>query len=387
MTFVPEPNYVGTPPAVVYQVTDSVGGKASSTYTPTVIPPPTARPDTTSAGWDVIQTMNVLTSATVAGTFNASLGTGDSAATGTTLAAGSIRLCAPTDTAPNCNIDASGSVVIANQGTYTLNPTTGVITFDPLPTFTGPATAVTYSITDALGQKSSTTYTPTVGAPPAPTVLPDAQSTGYDVTQTYNPTSNDTANTNFPLNVTTVKLCQPATTTPPVPAQVPPNCDLTTLTTDDGVYTVNTTTGAVEFNPAASLTGTVATPIIYQAKDSINRTVNSTITPTIGLPPQPTAVPDTSTGAFDTNQLISPLPNDQDTDAIPLLPGTLKLCGNNPVQTPNNCTQTSLFVPGQGSYVVDPVTGIVTFDPLPTFSGNATPITYQAANKAGQTVR
>jgi CshA-type fibril repeat protein len=330
--------------------------------------------------------MNVLTSATVAGTFNASLGTGDSPATGTTLAAGSIRLCAPTDTAPNCNIDASGSVVIANQGTYTLNPTTGVITFDPLPTFTGPATAVTYSITDALGQKSSTTYTPTVGAPPAPTVLPDAQSTGYDVTQTYNPTSNDTANTNFPLNVTTVKLCQPATTTPPVPAQVPPNCDLTTLTTDDGVYTVNTTTGAVEFNPAASFTGTVATPIIYQAKDSINRTVNSTITPTIGLPPQPTAVPDTSTGAFDTNQSITPLPNDQDTDAIPLLPATLKLCGNNPVQTPNNCTQTSLFVPGQGSYVVDPATGIVTFDPLPTFSGNATPIKYQAANKAGQTV-
>jgi CshA-type fibril repeat protein len=181
-------------------------------------------------------------------------------------------------------------------------------------------------------------------------------------------------------------LCQPATTNPPVSAEVPPNCTLTSLTTVDGVYTVNTTTGEVEFNPASTFSGTVANPINYQVTDSINRTITSTITPTIGPPPGPTAAPDTSTGNYDTNQTIDPLANDPDNPAIPLLPATLKLCGINPIETPNNCTQTSLFVPGEGSYVLDPATGLVTFDPLPTFSGTATPIKYQAANDAGQVV-
>jgi CshA-type fibril repeat protein len=90
VTFTPVNNFTGTAKPVVYTVKDSVGQSASTTYTPTIIPPPTVRPDTTTAGWDVTQNMNVLSSATVPGTFNSSLNTGDSAGTGTTLAPGSI---------------------------------------------------------------------------------------------------------------------------------------------------------------------------------------------------------------------------------------------------------------------------------------------------------
>jgi hypothetical protein len=61
----------------------------------------------------------------------------------------------------------------------------------------------------------------------------------------------------------------------------------------------------------------------------------------------------------------------------------LKLCGS--TQTPNNCTQTSLTVAGEGTYTVN-ANGTVTFDPLPTFRGTAAAVTYQAADTLGQFV-
>jgi uncharacterized repeat protein (TIGR02059 family) len=370
VTFDPLPTFTGTATPIQYSITDSRGQLATNTITPTINPPaaPSATPDTITTNWDVSQTYTPLSNDTANASFP--------------LLANSVKLCASNETPNNCT---QTTLTVAGEGTYTVNPD-GSVSFDPLPTFTGTATPIKYQAKDSLNRFVDSTISPIIGAPPAPSASPDAQSTGYDVTQNYTPTSNDTANTNFPLNLTTVKLCQPATTNPPVSAQVPPNCTLTSLTTADGVYTVNPTTGAVEFNPAATFSGTVATPIKYQVKDSINRTVDSTITPTIGAPPGPTAVADTSSGNYDTNQTIDPLANDPDNPAIPLLPATLKLCGINPVETPNNCTQTSLFVPGQGSYVLDPATGLVTFDPLPTFSGTATPIKYQAANDSGQFV-
>jgi CshA-type fibril repeat protein len=58
---------------------------------------------------------------------------------------------------------------------------------------------------------------------------------------------------------------------------------------------------------------------------------------------------------------------------FPLLASSVKLCGIDPAQTPNSCTQTSVTVPGEGTYTVNP-DGTVTFNPLPTFVGQvATP--------------
>ena len=38
---------------------------------------------------------------------------------------------------------------------------------------------------------------------------------------------------------------------------------------------------------------------------------------------------------------------------------------------------TTLTIPSQGTYVLDPVTGVITFTPALGFQGTATPVTYR----------
>ena len=47
---------------------------------------------------------------------------------------------------------------------------------------------------------------------------------------------------------------------------------------------------------------------------------------------------------------------------------------------------TSLVVPGEGTWNVDPVTGAITFTPEPGFQGDPTPVDYQVTNVLGVTV-
>jgi CshA-type fibril repeat protein len=337
-----------------------------------VIPPPTVVPDTSTGPWDTNQTRNVITN---------NVNTGDSAAAGTTLAAGSVRLCAPTDTAPNCTIDASGSVVIANQGTYTVDPTTGVVTFDPLPTFKGTATAVTYSVTDALGQKSSTTYTPTISAPPAPAADPETTTGIKGAAQTIDLLPGDTTfDPAITLDPASVKLCGIS------PAEVMPNCTQSSLTVS-GVGTYSVSNGVMTFTPEPNYTGTTS-PVSYQVTDSLGGKATSTYTPTV-IPP-PTVVPDTSTGPWDTNQTRNVITNNVNTGdsaaaGTTLAAGSVRLCA--PTDTAPNCTvdaSGSVVIANQGTYTVDPATGVVTFDPLPTFTGTATPVTYSVTDALGQ---
>jgi len=386
MTFTPLPNYVGTPPPVVYQVTDSVGGKASSTYTPTVIPPPILVPDTSTGPWDTNQTRNVVTN---------NVNTSDSAAAGTTLAAGSVRLCAPSDTAPNCTVDASGSVVIANQGTYTLDPATGIVTFDPLPTFTGTATPVTYSVTDALGQKSSTTYTPTVTVPPVPTATPDTVellpgqskvfSSIFDGQTGDTDPALATKGTGAPdLTNSSVCLLTPGTTT----------CDADGIVTipGEGTYTLNATTGIVTYAALSSATPGAKTPVTYQITDGLGRSVTSTLTPTIT--PPPVANPDFSTGVQGAIQTLSPVGNDRpgggaSTELFPdtraQVPSGIFLCAAN--QPPPDCAATTVDVFENnvklGTLTVA-ATGLVTFTPEPNFVGTTPAIGYQLPDNLGQ---
>jgi CshA-type fibril repeat protein len=170
-------------------------------------------------------------------------------------------------------------LTIAGEGTYTVNAN-GTVTFDPLPTFNGTATAVRYQVADTLGQVANTTITPTVRAPRAPTPTPDTNTGNWDTNQTISPLANDRAGeTTAPLVASTVKLCGVAPS-----AQTPNNCTQTSLTiTNQGTYTVNAD-GTVTFDPLSSFHGT-ATPIRYQATDVMGRIVNSLITPTVEPPP------------------------------------------------------------------------------------------------------
>ena len=353
VSFTPDTNWSGTPTPVAYQVTDSTNQKVSSTYAPTVTAKPTATNDTSSGAWNVNQTISPF--------LNDSISTGHPLST--------LKLCGSGETPNTCSVT---TLVVENQGTYSINAN-GTVTFDPLPTFTGTATAVRYQAVDDLGQYVNATITPSVTPPPAPVAAADTSNNYLNVVQTKNPLDNDTTSDPLiTLDEASVRLCGGS--------QVKPNCTATSVVVTGGAYSVNTTTGIISFTPDNNWSGT-APAVTYQVTDSTNQTVSATYIPTVY--PKPSATNDTSTGAHDANQTISPFGNDSFGGNWPAVLTTLKLCG--PSETPNNCTQASLTVSGQGTFTVN-VNGTVTFDPLPTFSGTATPVTYQATDTLGQFV-
>jgi CshA-type fibril repeat protein len=344
----------GTQTPITYRVTDGAGLTASSTLTAIVPAPPTAVADTSSGAWNTTQTKSVLAN--------------DSAATGLTLDSTTLKLCDPASSqvSPNCN---ATSVTIANQGTYSV--VSGSIQFVPLISFTGTATAVSYQISDSLGQSVSTTYTPTVVAPVAPVAVNDTSSGPLNTAQVKTVLANDTTAAGVTLTATSVKLCSSG--------QTSPNCNATTVTiANQGTYTVNTTTGDVTFIPVTGWSGT-ATAVAYQVTANSGQVVSATYTPTVI--PAPTVVADTTSGAWNTVQTSNVLANDAAASGTTLTASTLKLCSTG--QTAPNCNATSVTIANQGTYAI--VNGQIQFNPLSTFAGTATPVSYQVTDALGQT--
>ena len=353
MTFTPLATYTGTPPPLKYVISDSAGNLASSTYTPTVIPPPAATADSSTGAKGAAQTIAPLSN--------------DSAATGATLVASSVKLCGATDTAPSCT---ATSVAVSGQGTYTVDATTGAITFTPLASFTGTATPVTYSVTDSVGQKASTTYTPRVVPPPTATA--DFTTGPQGVAQSVDPSANDSAATGATLVASSVKLCGASDTAP--------NCTATSVSVSgQGTYTVDQSTGRITFTPLPSFTGP-ATPVTYSITDSLGSKASSTYSPS--FIPASVAVPDDSRGAQGATQTVNPLTNDVPGSGATLTASSVRLCGAS--DTAPNCTATSVSIVGQGTYDVDASTGRVSFVPLASFTGTATSVTYGVTDSNGQ---
>jgi uncharacterized repeat protein (TIGR02059 family)/LPXTG-motif cell wall-anchored protein len=367
ITFTPEPGFTGSPDPLPYTVADNYGVKASSTYTPNVVPGPDANPDTTTGGQGLPQTINLLTNPD---------GT-DTAASGATLVASSVKLCAASEVAPNCT---KTSVTIADVGTYSVDAT-GKMTFTPVAGFTGTPAPLAYTVTDSNGVKDDSTYTPTVIA--KPTAFADTTSGPQGVAQSIVVTNNDSAAAGQDLVTPSVTLSCPATPATPTCVR---NANGTVTITGQGTYSASAADGTVVFTPLPTFTGT-AKPVVYTVKDDLDQSATSTYTPTVI--PAPVAVADTSKNGQDINQTINVLGNDTiPANGNPLDPTSVKLCAladasaNPPVaaEVSPNCSLTSLTVPGEGTYTVNPTTGVITFDPEPGFTGPATRINYQVSD-------
>ncbi len=360
--------YTGTPTALGYQVTDSLGRVVNSTYTPTVVPTPTATPDAQTGAFATNQTYTPASN--------------DTAGLGTALDVTSVRLCPTNATAPFTSNNCSATSVTTADGVYSLDTTTGTVTFDPSNSFSGVATVpVNYVVADALGQYASSTITPTV-TPPGASVATANTTTGVvGASQSVNLLTNDTAPSGVTFTASSARLCAPGTSAP--------NCVSTTVDVPNvGAYSV--TNGTVTFTPCTSAvtanctTGTAftgtPTALGYQVSDSLGRVVNSTYTPTV-VPP-PTASGDGSQGVKGQPQTIALITNDVPGDGIaPLDPTTIRLCGSS--ETAPNCTRQSLTISGEGTYTINP-SGTVTFTPDPDFVGSSTPQRYVVADVLGQ---
>jgi CshA-type fibril repeat protein len=364
ITFDPLPTFVGTAAAVKYAVTDSTGQLAGATVTPTVSNPavPVATPDAKA-----VIAGGTVTFATITGANGLATATGG-------LNASMTCLITPGSSPDAC--DADGIVTVAGVGTYTLNTTTGVVTLVADPSATqGTKASLKYQVTDMFGQKATSTLTPTI--PPAPSATSDTSTGAFDTNQTISVLTNDTVVSPVTFVVTSVKLC--ATT-----ATANSACTLTTLTVSgEGTYTANAN-GTITFDPLPTFVGTAAA-VKYAVTDSTGQLAGATVTPTVSNPAAPTATADApASGVFDTNQTVSLLANDMPgTSSLPLLASTLRLCPLAAVTpfTTTNCnlvpTQSAPLITADGSYWIDPVTGVLTFDPASTFVGTVTqPIRY-----------
>jgi LPXTG-motif cell wall-anchored protein len=386
MTFTPEPGFTGTPAPLAYTVLDSNGVKASSTYTPTVIAKPIARPDVTTGNKDVNQVINLITNP-------AASGTDAPGVTGVTLDPASVRLCAidnPATTVneaqspPNCT---ATTLIVAGVGTYTVDAT-GQMTFDPLPTYTGTPAPVTYIVRDSSGQVANSTYTPTVFAPP--TVRPDTSVGPQGVAQTRNVITNtvntgDSANGAATLDLASLAISCPSGTT--TPAAIAPTAEVTctfgpngeVIMAGQGTYTIDPNNpGSLIFTPEPGFVGT-AIGVKYSITDSNGQTSSTTYTPTVL--PAPSARDDYSVAEQGATQWISPIGNDTGSAEAKLLPGTVFLCRTG--EPPPDCEATEVVIPGQGKFTVSAF-GVVKFVPEPGFTGTVTPLNYQVADSLGQ---
>ena len=157
------------------------------------------------------------------------------------------------DPATGLTTDAP-SVTVEGEGAYTINPSTGEVTFTPDPSFTGTAKGVEVTLSAPVGRnkdgkiqqdyiKTATAkYTPTVTpitVTPTDKVSADVQNVPQTQTPTFDLSNDKTA------EITSKKLVDPATGQP---------TDETTVTVaGEGRYTIDPTTGAVTFTPEKRL--------------------------------------------------------------------------------------------------------------------------------------
>ncbi|MGZ0152100.1 Ig-like domain-containing protein [Kribbella sp. WER1] len=349
VTFDPLHGFTGVGTPITYQVLDKNGTSARAELTVSVAAPgpPVANPDTitTLQGRTVVAPV---------------LDNDRPGPTGAALKPGSVRLL--TATQPVL------SLVVPGQGKYVVKAD-GKVLFDPIPSFSGTATAVGYQVADGNGAVGRSTLTVRV-TKVQPDASDDTASTPYGRPITVNVLANDDAgDPSVPLVPSTVRLIDPATKLPTA-----------TLVVKGQAKYVTTADGTIEVTPAAKFTG-AATPVTYRVADVNGTTTPATLTVTVAKPAPPTAEPDTATGKQNVPLRVSPLANDLPGVGTVLDPHSLTL-----VDPADGSLAKLVKIPGQATYQVN-ADGTVTVDPLPAFTGTGAKVTYRVSDEFGQTAR
>ena len=352
VTFKPNKDFTGTPDPATVEVKDKNGTPATATYTPTVTPVvPTATPKETTGKQGQPQTQET----------ESMFKQGDEVA--------------PIDKTTVKLVDPSGNEVTTmpamkdgkEVGTYTIDPTTGVITFQPNKDFVGTPDPAKVVAKDTNGTKVETTYTPTV-TPVVPTAEPKETKDVQGATQTGKPTFTPGAD-EVPMGDDTPATFEDGSKEKVIPGE--------------GTYTV-APDGTVTFVPEKTFTGT-GTGVTVKRVDKNGTPVTAKYTPTV-LPATPTATPAETTdiqGALqkglpqflggrvsvDGVQKIVPIDETKPLELID--PSTGKVTNE-------------IVVPGEGTYTV--YNGVVEFRPEPQFVGKAKGVTVQRVDVNGTPV-
>lgn len=351
LTFTPFTGYSGTVD-LPYSVKDSSGALAApAVIHVTIVPPPAAGDDAT--------TTPLNTPVTFGGSTVPSPATNDLAGNGAVLVPGSIDL---DPTTPGQQTSKT-----TPEGTFTLDPATGNVTFTPVAGFTGTATTP-YTIKDDLGQTSNVANISVTIAPPKPTAAPDNTTTPINTPVKLNPIANDNGN-GVALDPCTIDL-DPST----------PGQQTSFTVVGKGTFVLNAGVCDVTFTPETGFTGTVTTPYTIGQKGNPSNISNPAdltvvVNATPAAQPDQTRTPYNTPVTFGAGGVAAPSANDKAPTGKTINPGSIDL-------DPSTATEDkSITVPGQGTWTAD-ANGNVTFTPVAGFTGVAT-ITYTIKDSSG----
>ena len=363
--FQPEPQFTGTATGVEVQREDTNGTPVKAKYTPTVTPVKPTGEDVTSE--DIQGAEQNGTPKFTPGNPNVAITITDEQPA---------KLIDPETGKPT----DKNKVVIPGEGTYTIDPKSGEVTFQPEPQFTGQATGVTVQVKDANGTPVEASYTPKVkGVTPTATPakskgiqgkpqtgLPEFK--GGTVTVNGVPKTIEIDETKAP------KLLDPETGEPTDEPVVIPG---------EGTYTIED--GKVKFQPEPQFTGK-GEGVEVQRVDKNGTPVTAKYTPKV-VPVTPTGEDKTSVG-----------PKGQPQTGTPEFQGgSVKIKGKEETVEIDKDVPAKLIDPktgdpvdfvtvdGEGTYTIDK-DGKVTFTPEPEFLGTATGVTVQRQDKNGTPV-
>ncbi len=291
-----------------------------------------------------------------------------------------------------------GEVEVEGEGTYSIDSTTGVVTFKPLPTFKGEGRGVNVQVsvmaTDSEGNQVPVTskgkYTPTVtGVTPT---AKEATSTGIQgETQKGIPTFT-AGDVEVPIKDNSAVLLD---------KQGNPVAAGTAVNAEDangnkvGEYTIDPTSNTVTFTPTDKAYVGKVLPANVQAEDVNGTTVKTTYTPTI-VGVKPTATPAESTN----------IQGEVQSGVVAFAPGKATISGTEKtvalkensakLLNADGSVPTEATVPAYkedgvtqvGTYSIDPATNTVTFTPTDkTYTGKVLPANVQAEDVNGSTVK
>ena len=331
ITFTPDKRYVGTPAPVTVKRVDKNGTEVTATYTPTLT---RVTPTSTNAESTGLQ--------------------GQPQSGKPTFSPGDQAV--PIDmTKPMTFGNGTDTLVVANQGTYTIN-SDGFVTFQPVKQFTGKATPVMLKRVDANGTEITASYTPEVTK--VTPISTNAESTGIqgqpqNGTPTFTP--GDSA---VPIDMDSPMTFEDGQSKNSIPGV--------------GVYTINSD-GSITFTPDKRYVGT-PNPVTVKRVDKNGTEVTATYTPTV-TKVTPTGNSATSTGPQGVPQT-----------------GTPTFAGGDPLVPIDESVEPTFEdgskeknIPGQGTYTIAP-DGSVTFTPNKQFVGKPNPISVKRVDKNGTPV-
>lgn len=358
ITFTPVKGYSGVATPAGYRLTDSGSRTADSTYTPTVTKPAPPNPVAkTSTG----------------------LGTAAQSVAVDVPAGASVTLLDNGTEVP--------AVTRSGEGTYGWDGTAGRLTFSPVAGFVGVAGAVTYRVTDAYAQHGDATYTATVTTPPPPDA-PDRTTAGVGVTpQTATlpvPASgsislidadgNPTTSLFFPAKGTYTLTLVPAATSTGVSTATSTGVSTAAFAGASAAGTVpnpsqQAGSALVTFTPVLGFHGQLP-PVPYQVTDAYGQTAHATYTPLVTIPGPPAPPSQHTTGPVDQTQTAHL---------------TVPSGGSITLLDARRRPATMVRIPRQGTYILEPATGRISFVAVNGFTGQAKVVWYRVIDAYGQT--